>query len=155
MELFRGDLLRSVNERSLSEAGLFIASTANGVAGQMLPQPRVNIASRQDIPLDQVLGTGFALIGYNCDPLESLSSQQLAWWLEIGTRTIAMSPRGEIANEHWVEDAYGEIGRWLNSAEPQLVLVRPDRFCMTAFPIETATDSLQAAQNCLCCPTKQ
>mgnify|MGYP001814868502 CR=1 FL=1 len=143
---FRSGLMRPIMERSL-DRGLVLSSEEHALNGRLLIQPRVNTARDRDVLLDECLGPGFSLIGFGCDPLEVVAPQDLTWWRDRGMTCVAVGQRGQSAREDWLEDAYGDLGCWLEAGEAQLLLVRPDRFCFAVFKPSGASDVLRAARS--------
>ncbi len=142
---FQRDLMRSVAERYI-DRGLVIEPGRNALNGRMLIQPRMNSAERRDVLLDEALGSGFTLLGYDCDPARVVDDVDLAWWRAGGLRLLPVRSRGNSARGEWWEDAAGELGEWLGTGEETLLLVRPDRFCMAAFVPGDAARVLREAR---------
>ena len=148
LEGFQADLLRSVRERFL-DCGLVVAPGQDNPSGRLLIQPRMNGPAGHDRLLDEGLGSGFALLGYNCDPAEVVSREDLDWWRARGARLLPVRSRGKLADGEWWEDAYGELQAWLGGEAQSLLLVRPDRFCMAAFAPGEARRALGEARKLL------
>jgi 3-(3-hydroxy-phenyl)propionate hydroxylase len=148
MEGFQGDLMRPVRERFL-DRGLVVAPGQNTLNGRLLIQPRMNSPEGHDLLLDEGLGSGFALLGYDCDPARVVSPGELDWWRTRGTRLLPVLSRGKLATGDWWEDAYGELRAWLGGAGATLLLVRPDRICMAACAPEEADNVLGEARRLL------
>ena len=142
---FRENMLQSVRARAI-ERGLVVDPGEDPLNGRLLIQPRVNSVAARDFLLDEELGKGFALIGFNCDPSTAIDQDALAYWMEGGARLVAVNARGVMAHDHWLEDAYGELGRWVGNREHCLLLIRPDRFCMAAFTSDNAVEMLAKAR---------
>ncbi len=121
-EMFNAILDRSVKGGLVVDAG--------SVAGRLLRQPVMQTQSGDDVLLDEWLGSGFAIIGYNCDPGDVLSPGILQQWLAFGTRLVVISTTPVASREPGLVDQHGELHRWLGSDRPSVTLVRPDRFCM-------------------------
>jgi 3-(3-hydroxy-phenyl)propionate hydroxylase len=145
---FRKDMLQSVRARAI-DRGLVVDAGEDPLNGQLLIQPRLNSVSARNFLMDEELGSGFALVGFNCDPRTAIDQDALAYWMDQGARLVAVSARGAMAHDHWLEDAYGELGRWIGDREHCLLLIRPDRFCMVAFTSDNAVEKLAKARQLL------
>ncbi len=140
-ELISSLLLRSV------EKGLAVDANGETVAGRLLLQPEVISAEGNTVLLDECLGSGFAIVGYDCDPAQVLDAQTQAYWKQLGTRLVAISATGDRADGAWVVDQDGKLGEWIGADAPSILLVRPDKFCMVAASPATAAEGLQAARD--------
>jgi 3-(3-hydroxy-phenyl)propionate hydroxylase len=77
------------------------------LVGVLLPQPEIATASGERVPLDRLLGNGFALVGAGSDRLDH------PIWRRLGAAKVA---RTDGALDGFLGDSAGEI-----------LLVRPDR----------------------------
>lgn len=137
-------LLRSVEKGLAVEAGQGTAS------GRLLIQPEVVSQDGTTVLLDECLGSGFSIVGYDCDPAEVLDGETLEQWQRIGTTVVAIASTAERASNDWVVDRSGELGEWIAAKGASVLLVRPDRFCMVAAAPSEAKDKLNAAHTLLC-----
>lgn len=144
----RKDMLQSVRARAI-DRGLVVDPGEDPLNGQLLIQPRLNSVSARDFLMDEALGSGFAIVGFNCDPRAVIDQDAAAYWMDQGARLVAVNARGVMAHDHWLEDAYGELGRWVGDREHCLLLIRPDRFCMVAFTSDNAVEKLARARQLL------
>jgi len=117
--------------------GMIVASGAqDGIAGAMLPQPKMLLADGSFVPLDELLGGWFALIGVDLDGvgLGQLRSDVWGW---LGVKRVEL-----VVGERYPEgdksaDADGPLSSMLAPYRGQIVVVRPDRFVLGAFrPVE-------------------
>ncbi|MTE15283.1 bifunctional 3-(3-hydroxy-phenyl)propionate/3-hydroxycinnamic acid hydroxylase MhpA [Nocardia aurantiaca] len=114
-----------------------------GVEGTLAPQPVVRTYDGRHQRLDDVLGLGFAVLGYGVDPRVGLDAEELAALRALDTRFVTVyrfggRPQGAAGEgrtsgyEHSdVEDHTGALTRWFGKAGigvGGLVLLRPDRF---------------------------
>ncbi len=93
------------------------------VAGMMLPQPEVKTAQGDTTLLDNILGTGFALLRFDNTPEEAFASFKAGIWQRLGVRFVS------IENEF---DVFPLNQRNL------FILVRPDRYIYGVFREEYA-----------------
>lgn len=124
----------------------------NGPEGALAPQPEVRCIDGSRLLLDELLGSGFALIGLNCDPRQHLSQEQQERLQQLGASNTTLysyggrpqglnginrnSPDGLIE----VEDIDGYMVRWFNKAgfhKEAIAILRPDRF---AFAVVAPSD---------------
>ena len=78
-------------------------------------------------------------MGYGCDPGQVIACSNLALWLAQGTNCVQIA----VGDGPGLEDASGYFANLLQPGD--ILLVRPDRFCMAAFRAEEAGAMLQAA----------
>lgn len=97
--------------------------------GKMLPQPRVADARGRMCLLDDVLGTGFALLGDGVDPARSLSPDEKTGWDRLAARYLTvLSPGDQGSGGQDVIDLEGTLLAWMRDAEVRVLALRPDRF---------------------------
>ena len=112
--------------------------SAGGPVGQMIPQPDVRVG-KDDVPLDVLLGPGFAVIGLGADPLDCLSSADVAVAARLKARLIHLGDGGDAV------DLRGELATW-SGMERGMLLVRPDRFLADRMCVDDRTDKLAWAE---------
>jgi 3-(3-hydroxy-phenyl)propionate hydroxylase len=143
---FQHWLIGWIIEPSIEAGAIVTADDKPGsvrpVAGRYLIQPPVRTAAGQHVLLDDVLGPGFALLGYDQSPQRTLSGDVLAFWTGLGTRFVRIVPRGgaKAEGENEVVDSTGDLGTFFAGQEKDFVAVRPDRFCAAQFSAEQAAD---------------
>jgi 3-(3-hydroxy-phenyl)propionate hydroxylase len=129
------------------------------MAGLILPQPEVTTLQGEKVLLDEVLGTGFALLCYSdkpgalhpgagatlADALDELD--KLATWAQLDVRIVCVQPAIGIASESAASPAFpshitivrsNEISTFLRHDPNLFILVRPDRYIFGAFPPQRA-----------------
>ena len=90
-----------------------------GIVGRMLPQPAVAVPGRAgEVPLDALLGNGFALLGVGLDPAV--------------VRTLSLGPAWDALLGERVSLRAGDVPDLAIHAGT-LLLVRPDRYVMARF----------------------
>jgi 3-(3-hydroxy-phenyl)propionate hydroxylase len=107
----------------------FLVRGRNGLIGRTLPQPSVLTDDLRSSRLDDVLGTGLALLGVGVDE-EAWASVPDTWPVErIDVRVGDLLPtRGR---RRAIGDIGGGLERALGGARSRFVLLRPDR-CVAA-----------------------
>lgn len=117
------------------------------LVGQLLQQPRVTRADGCRVLLDDLLGSGFALLCHAADIPQLVKLAGGVSW-PLGMRLIAVAATGDRAEmRDGVEVVIDESGRLLQSLEEydgQAVLIRPDHYVAAAPSLD---DLDQAAQN--------
>ena len=112
----------------------------------LLPQPTVETPAGA-VPLDRLLGDGFALVGLGVSPRVWASGKSV--WQALIARAVHVVPPGA----DWPETAGGEVAArddaladWLSAeryeSEGVVLVVRPDRYL---FGIYHADDGPRAA----------
>lgn len=110
-------------------------------AGTLFIQPRVDTRAGSDLLLDDVIGTGFAVLAWNNNPRALLGAEQFGRWKALGASFIAVRPLTQL---HWtppggvddpavtiVGDRTGELKAWFDRHSESVLFVRPDR-CIAA-----------------------
>ena len=107
---------------------------AGAPVGNMIPQPVIRVAAG-DFLLDELLGSGFSIIGLGVDPREALSANDQAIAGALQARLLFL-------NEVSVGDAaIRDLACWAGM-EQGLLVVRPDRFLADRIPAGFAGDRL-------------
>ena len=102
--------------------------------GRALPQPNVLSGDGREVPLDDLLGAGFALLAIDPavdDPFAALTHPL---WERIAARRLAivLGDRAPGRDPRRVADLDGRLASFLGTGS-RFVLVRPDRFVAAAF----------------------
>lgn len=110
-------------------------------AGTLFIQPRVDTRSGTDLLLDEVIGTGFAVLAWNNNPRALLGEEVFARWTALGASFIAVRPSTQL---HWtppgqaddpaitiVGDRTGALKAWFDRHSESVLFLRPDR-CIAA-----------------------
>jgi 3-(3-hydroxy-phenyl)propionate hydroxylase len=99
-------------------------------AGQLFPQPRLALADGRRILLDELLGSGFAWLGWCADPLSADLSASMG---AVGVRTVLLAPQHAVDGQSTgapARDCEGIVAAVLQAAGAQAVLLRPDRYVL-------------------------
>lgn len=159
-EDFAAGLTSSILARALDK-GIVISPEDNSINGQLMYQPKVVLNDGSLELLDNLLGKGFSILGYNCDPAKELDADTLAYWQAYGTTTLAIrdedfdpthSAEGKAAKESntaWAKDNTGYLAKHFQNGEQTMALVRPDKFCLVAFNAKDAREALAQAKDLL------
>jgi 3-(3-hydroxy-phenyl)propionate hydroxylase len=136
----QGDFIPKPTYRQGSYFGL-ARRRWRGAEGRLMPQPLLRGPDGRRHRLDELVGTGFVLIGASVDPRASLDTEAKALWAALGARFIAVYPFGGRpagAVERAVpedltecEDPDGSFHQWLRdsaASSGHVAIVRPDKF---------------------------
>ena len=141
MDDFVGGIFKALLDRYFSE-GFAVGLGGEYLAGRMISQPTVTDTAGNSALLDTHLGDGFAILGYNCDPQEELGKDLASQWQDRGVALVGLYDQegGDltIAQNSHLAELFGQ-------GTANLVLLRPDRFCLAAFDRDSATDALGQA----------
>ncbi|MEB3019579.1 bifunctional 3-(3-hydroxy-phenyl)propionate/3-hydroxycinnamic acid hydroxylase [[Mycobacterium] crassicus] len=109
--------------------------------GTLFIQPRVDTRSGSGLLLDDVLGTGFAVLAWNNNPRTLLGDKAFGRWQALGAAFVAVRPLTQL---HWtppgavddpavtiVGDRTGELKAWFDRHAESVLFLRPDR-CIAA-----------------------
>lgn len=106
--------------------------------GRMFIQPTVETGAGTCVRLDDVLGTGFAVVGFECDPTEHLDEAGAAALRELDPTVLRVveSRAGDVHRlrpHTWpgttlVEDVENLLRPWFHRHEANVVVLRPDRY---------------------------
>jgi 3-(3-hydroxy-phenyl)propionate hydroxylase len=107
---------------------------ARSPVGQLFIQPHVDTRSRQNILLDETLGSWFAVACWNTNPAAVLDDDAFAAWKSLGARFISFRPLTELCwydGDHpdveIVGDRHGEIKAFFDAHHESVLFIRPDR----------------------------
>lgn len=123
------------------DSGLFFPATDDdapgALNGAMLPQPRVTTAGGASVRLDDLLGTGFALIAGDVVGEQALSTLDHPLWDQLSPTRLRLcwndaplDPTSPRVNRARPENA--AVARPLRAHRDQILLVRPDRYVLGA-----------------------
>jgi 3-(3-hydroxy-phenyl)propionate hydroxylase len=113
-----------------------------GAEGTLMPQPSVRGVDGRRHLLDELIGTGFALIGAGVDPRRTLDSEARSLWQSLGARFVSVYPFGGRPNGAGVghaapagliecEDPDGDFQAWWRRSggrRGHVAILRPDKF---------------------------
>ena len=120
-------------------------------AGTLFIQPRVDTRDRQNVLLDDVLGTGFAVLCWNNNPRALLGADAFARWKALGASFVAARPSTQL---EWtghddpdvviVGDRTGGLKAWFDAHSESVLFLRPDR-CIAAACIAQLAPEISTA----------
>ena len=99
-------------------AGVLMAGDPH--AGKLFVQGRVRTREGRTGLFDDVVGTGFALVAIDGDPLAGVDEDLRAWFASIGGIVARLGHAGDLA------DVDGSYARWFGDAGVAVALQRPD-----------------------------
>jgi 3-(3-hydroxy-phenyl)propionate hydroxylase len=119
--------------------------------GTLFIQPRVDTREAQNVLLDDVLGTGFAVLCWSNNPRAFLGDEAFDRWKALGTKFIAARPMTQL---HWtghddpdvviVGDRTGALKAWFDTHTDSVLFLRPDR-CIAGACIAQRAPELSAS----------
>jgi 3-(3-hydroxy-phenyl)propionate hydroxylase len=86
----------------------------------------------RSVLLDECLGSGFSIVGYDCEPRQYLEEQTITAWQGIGASVVRIASAQTEPDGPCITDPDNTIGDWTGKHAPMILLIRPDRFCMAA-----------------------
>jgi 3-(3-hydroxy-phenyl)propionate hydroxylase len=104
--------------------------------GRMFIQPPVDMPDGRQARLDDALGAGFAVLGYDTDPATRLTQEDLAFLTTLRTAYVkvvdARPAQAKRATQHpgtlVAEDAEGHLREWFFRNGARIAVIRPDRY---------------------------
>ncbi|WP_417228130.1 bifunctional 3-(3-hydroxy-phenyl)propionate/3-hydroxycinnamic acid hydroxylase [Amphritea sp.] len=103
--------------------------------GKMFIQPKVLTEQGPIVLLDEVIGTGFAVIAWGADPTWGLNDRQVEAWKALGANFIQVLPDVQMKNGCEVADGVirvgdvqGRLKDWFGQYPASIAVIRPDRF---------------------------
>lgn len=143
------------------EAGFLVPdgeAPKTSLVGRMLPQPRVVTVDPQspagsedtEALLDEVTGSGFALLAYGSDAVTALMAAEHPLWRRLDARRIALLPPdaklpSPIPSGIAVaRDRAGRFAKLFPPGQTRLMLLRPDRYVAAVFAPEQADQTVAA-----------
>lgn len=110
-------------------------SPKNSPVGKMFIQPRVLTEQGSEVLLDDVIGSGFAVIAWGVDPTWGLNKHQADAWKALGATFIQAIPAVQMNNPHElaegvlrVGDVQNRLKDWFGKYPVSIAIIRPDRF---------------------------
>jgi 3-(3-hydroxy-phenyl)propionate hydroxylase len=126
--------------------------------GHLMPQPWV-LTPAGKTRLDDVLGTGFALLSWGMDPLKYADESTRQFWHRIGAKVVVAVPSQQldycsgVAPEQLFIGDDGVLRDWFSQLNTSVVAIRPDRIVALATgpqELPTATTRMRAAVHYRC-----
>jgi 3-(3-hydroxy-phenyl)propionate hydroxylase len=119
--------------------------------GTLFVQPRVDTREAQNVLLDDVLGTGFAVLCWSNNPRAFLGDEAFDGWKALGAKFVVARPMTQL---HWtghddpdvviVGDRTGALKTWFDSNTDSVLFLRPDR-CIAGACIAQRAPELSAS----------
>lgn len=119
-------------------------------AGTLFIQPTVDTRVAQNVLLDEILGTGFAVLAWNNNPRALLGEDTYTRWKTLGANFIEARPNTQL---HWpghddpdvtiVGDRTGALKKFFDAHAESVLFLRPDR-CIAAACIAQLSDATSA-----------
>lgn len=131
----------------------------NGPEGTLAPQPAVRRFDGRRERLDDLLGPGFALVGWAVDPRAHLRDDSARLAASLGMRMVTLFPYGgrpqglaSVARDAAdglleLEDIEDTMIRWFRRAgfrRQAVAVLRPDRFTFAVVPPERLGETIEA-----------
>jgi 3-(3-hydroxy-phenyl)propionate hydroxylase len=143
------------------ERGFFLPDgkgIRRSLVGRMFPQPIVMRPDGKLILLDEALGSGFALVAFGQTPQRALSTWVQPIWAKIGARRIGIyslpcalprqAAQAGILDAAVVDRERAVAAAW-QGYEGQVLVLRPDRYVIGAFPASDPGPAALAIENLL------
>jgi len=128
--------------------------------GTLFVQPRVDTREAQNVLLDDVLGSGFAVLCWSNNPRAFLGDEAFGRWKALGATFVAARPMTQL---HWtghddpdvvvVGDRTGALKSWFDTHTDSVLFLRPDR-CIAGACIAQRAPELSASLFKVLCLTK-
>ena len=110
----------------------------------MLPQPTVIDEDGEESKLDDVLGTGFALLSLGPEAAKAFVGLDQPIWDALAAKRVALVSRSDGAGRQGdvrvVVDLDISLAGSLDCYRNKILLVRPDRYVAAAFELQNSHD---------------
>ena len=126
-------------------------------AGTLFIQPNVDTRDSQNVLLDEILGTGFAVLAWNNNPRALLGDATFARWKNLGASLIEARPNTQL---NWtghddpdvtiVGDRTGALKRFFDAHAESVLFIRPDRCIAAACPAQLSDETSTRLFDVLC-----
>jgi len=117
-------------------AGLFVGLDGGAPVGEMLLQPHVLHRDGRITRLDDLMGSGFVLLGVDVAP-EVVADLTDPLWTRLGVARLAVVLGDRVPQDGvgcvCVADADGLLAEQLGSVRGEILVIRPDRFVAGRF----------------------
>lgn len=134
-----------------------VPRSATSPTGTLFIQPRVDTRDDQNVLLDDVIGTGFAVLSWNNNPRALLGEAAFARWKALGASFIAARPLTQL---NWtghddpevtvVGDRTGALKSFFDGVSESVVFLRPDRCIAGACIAQLAPELSEKLFDVLC-----
>jgi 3-(3-hydroxy-phenyl)propionate hydroxylase len=84
------------------------------------------------VPIDELLGDGFVVLGLGTDPRALLSAESREAWEGVNARFLTIRSGTSVVGEGAVGDPLGRLWDWLSRFETPVVALRPDHYVYAA-----------------------
>lgn len=131
--------------------------SATSPTGTLFIQPRVDTRIATNVLLDDVLGTGFAVLAWNNNLRELLDEATFARWRALGATLVEARPSTQL---HWtghddpditiVGDRTGALKKFFDAHAESVLFLRPDRAIAAAGIAQLATELSSTLFDVLC-----
>jgi 3-(3-hydroxy-phenyl)propionate hydroxylase len=139
------------------EGAVVHAGEETSPTGTLFIQPRVDTRDQQNVLLDDVLGSGFAVLCWSNNPRAFLGDDVFDRWKALGATFIATRPMTQL---HWpghddpdvviVGDRTGALKSWFDTHTDSVLFLRPDRCIAGACIAQRAPDLSASLFKVLC-----
>jgi 3-(3-hydroxy-phenyl)propionate hydroxylase len=130
---------------------------ATSPTGTLFIQPRVDTRDAQNVMLDDVLGTGFAVLCWSNNLRSVLGDEAFTRWKALGATFVEARPMTQL---HWtghddadvvvIGDRAGALKSWFDVYTDSVLFVRPDRCIAGACIAQRAPEVSASLFDVLC-----
>ncbi|BBX15565.1 3-(3-hydroxyphenyl)propionate hydroxylase [Mycolicibacterium duvalii] len=127
------------------------SASPNSPAGTLFIQPRVDTREQRNVLLDEVAGSGFAVLCWSNNLRAVLGEAAFGRWKALGARFIEARPMTQL---HWpghddpdivvIGDRDGALKKWFDVYTDSVLFLRPDRCIAGACIAQRAPEVSQA-----------
>ncbi len=123
-------------------------------SGEMFPQPLLEKSAGEKVLLDDVIGSGFALIQFGEPQHASLATLAHPLWEQLQAKRILIVPGSAVAQSVFgcvvLRDADGSLAS-IVGAGPKIILLRPDRYIAAIFSPGEEGETAESFSNLIGC----
>lgn len=125
-------LVRRVGAPTPLGPGCLPPQPKSGMVGYLVPPARVTLPGARSVYIDDALGNGWAILGLDADPRDTMSESTVRAWDRFGARFLTIRPGTSVVEGDELGDPTGQLWDAMVAHGVNYLVVRPDRYVYAA-----------------------
>ncbi|KMO82051.1 bifunctional 3-(3-hydroxy-phenyl)propionate/3-hydroxycinnamic acid hydroxylase [Mycolicibacterium obuense] len=125
-------LVRRVGAPTPLGPGCLAAQRPNELIGYLVTPARVALPGVRSVYIDDALGTGWAILGLDVDPRDTMSEPTAQAWERVGARFFTIRPGTSVVQGDEIGDPAGQLWDAMVAHGANYLVVRPDKYVYAA-----------------------